>query len=165
MHRKCLLFITLFIIVLFILIPYPNSNSEAGKGYKRKEKEVSRIIDGDTIVVKGIGKVRLIGVDCPEKGRSGYKTAKKFTENAVKGKKVIVEICKVRKYDNYNRTRAIIYYYLGFRPYCLNIELIRKGLGRVFPWSKCHINRYNWYVYEDSAKKSRIGIWTGKKIP
>ena len=26
----------------------------------------TRVVDGDTIVVKGIGKIRLIGVDTPE---------------------------------------------------------------------------------------------------
>lgn len=157
-----LLSVILFTVLLIICI---GSNSHAGKGYEEEEKEVTKIIDGDTIIVKDIGNVRLIGVDCPEEGELGYMTSKRFTESAVKGKKVIVQICKVRKKDDYGRTRAIVYYYLGLQPYCLNIELIRKGLGKVFPWGKCHISLYNWFVYENNAKKERIGIWSGRNIP
>ena len=38
------------------------------------------VIDGDTIRVYGVGKVRLVQVDTPEKGEMGFSEAKKFVE-------------------------------------------------------------------------------------
>ena len=55
---------------------------------------VTRVVDGDTIVVEGIGKVRLIGVDTPETvdprrpvQRFG-REASAFTKRLVEGKQV-----------------------------------------------------------------------------
>src|SRR3989344_4938496 len=50
--------------------------------------EVTRVIDGDTLELSTGEKVRLLGINTPEKGSTNYLEAKKFTENLVLNKTV-----------------------------------------------------------------------------
>ena len=43
---------------------------------------VVRVIDGDTVQLRGVGRVRLIGVDTPERGRCFEDAATRFTAGA-----------------------------------------------------------------------------------
>lgn len=47
-----------------------------------KSGECLRVIDGDTIWVYGVGNVRLVQVDAPEKNQAGFSEAKKFVEDS-----------------------------------------------------------------------------------
>jgi len=67
------------------------------------------VIDGDTIQVYGVGKVRLVQVNTPEKGEIGYKEAKKFVENKCLGKTVYLDIDDVEPEDKYGRHLAVVY--------------------------------------------------------
>lgn len=49
---------------------------------------VSEVIDGDTIELEGVGRVRLIGVDTPERGEECYEEATDFLRRRVGGKTV-----------------------------------------------------------------------------
>ncbi len=57
-------------------------------------RKVKKVIDGDTIKisspVKGSPYVRLAGVNAPEKGQRGFKTATQNLRSRVGGKKVWV---------------------------------------------------------------------------
>ena len=70
---------------------------------------VERVVDGDTIVVQGVGKVRLIGVDTPELGDSRPDVAKMarsaaaFVEQTVGGRQVRLDYDWQRR-DKYGRT-------------------------------------------------------------
>jgi micrococcal nuclease len=67
------------------------------------------VIDGDTIQVYGVGKVRLVQVDTPEKGAQKYTEAKKFVEEKCLGKTVYLDIDDKQKEDKYGRILAIVY--------------------------------------------------------
>lgn len=71
--------------------------------------ECLKVIDGDTIWVYGVGKVRLVQIDTPEKGESGFDEAKKFVEDRCLGKTVYLDIDDEEPYDKYDRTLAIVY--------------------------------------------------------
>ncbi|TYC63969.1 thermonuclease family protein [Rhodobacterales bacterium] len=50
---------------------------------------VSRVIDGDTFQLsRPLVRVRLCGVDTPERGRRGYREATQYVKNLVVGKQV-----------------------------------------------------------------------------
>ena len=100
-----------------------------------------RVVDGDTIVVEGIGKVRLLGVDTPElahdgrRAERGAEEARKFTTGMVLGKKVRLEY-DVDRLDKFGRTLAYVYTEKGEM---LNRELLRKCLAEPmyhFPYAK-----------------------------
>ena len=120
----------------------------------------TRVVDGDTIVVKGIGKVRLIGVDTPETKHPRKpveyfgKEASAFTKGMVEGKKVRLEYDWQRK-DKYRRTLAYVYLEDGT---FLNAEIIKQGYG--FAYTKYPFKYLEQFrKYEKEARERRIGLW------
>lgn len=68
---------------------------------------VAEVTDGDTIVLDGGEKVRLLGVDTPEKNEAGYEEATKFLESEVLFHNVYIDRSNGK--DDYGRTLAWIY--------------------------------------------------------
>ena len=95
---------------------------------------VTRVVDGDTIVVSGVGTVRLIGVDTPEtvdprKPVQFFgKEASEFTRRMAQGKVVRLEFDVQRK-DKYQRTLS--YAYLPDGTF-LNAEIVKQGFGHAY---------------------------------
>ena len=76
------------------------------------EAKVVRIVDGDTIevsVVGGIEKVRLIGIDTPERGEPGFDEATEYVKERVLGKTVLLWQ-DVSDRDRYDRLLAYVTY-------------------------------------------------------
>jgi micrococcal nuclease len=123
---------------------------------------VTRVIDGDTIVVDGVGAVRLIGVDTPEtvdpRRPVEYfgKEASDFTKQLATGKRVRLEFDHDRT-DRYGRTLA--YVYLQPENLLLNAEIIREGYGFAytqFPFRMMEQFR----ALEREAREAGRGLWT-----
>lgn len=94
-------------------------------------------------------RIRLYGIDCPERRQPFGKRAKQFTSKLVYKK--IVEVKPVGK-DRYGRTVAWVY----IDGTCLNKELLRTGLA----W---HYKRYSHdkeLAELEEARASRIGLWS-----
>ena len=111
------------------------------------------VTDGDTIKVMHDGKaekIRLYGIDCPEKNQPFGKKAKWFASDLVFKK--IVEVKALNK-DRYGRTIAWVY----VNGTCLNEELLKAGLA----W---HYKRYskekNLSLLEERARVMKIGLWS-----
>ena len=68
----------------------------------------TKVIDGDTIVVDGVGKVRFVGVNTPERGVDGYKVSKNFVSKFCKNKVVGLDIDDSKNTDKYGRTLAVV---------------------------------------------------------
>jgi micrococcal nuclease len=122
--------------------------------------QVQRVIDGDTLVVAGIGTVRLIGVDTPEtvdprKAVQFYGLeASAFTKRLAEGRTVRLEFEGSRK-DRYDRTRAYVYLEDGA---LLNADVIREGYGFVYtlaPFSRLEEFR----ALERAARTAGRGLW------
>ena len=87
------------------------------------------VADGDTITVLHDGrgeKVRLYGVDCPEKNQDFGQRAKEFASQNVFGKVVEVEPIDT---DRYGRTVGLVYL---DNKYSLNEALINSGYAWVY---------------------------------
>jgi micrococcal nuclease len=115
--------------------------------------KVVGVSDGDTITVMHLGKgerIRLYGIDCPEKRQAFGKRAKQFTSDMVFGKNVEVRPVTT---DRYGRTIAWVY----VNGTSLNEELLRAGLA----W---HYKRYSTERHlaelEDGARAARTGLWS-----
>lgn len=151
---------------------YFNSKAEAQaalelpkeKSLEHKEKteyrEVIRVIDGDTIVLDGNEKVRLIGVDTPETKHPEKtvqyfgKEASAFTKRMVEGKKVRLEYDWPKR-DKYERLLAYVYLKDGT---FLNAEIIKQGYGFAytrFPFKYLDAFRQ----YEREARENDRGLW------
>src|SRR3989454_1517607 len=111
----------LFLSVVLSLILLPSTVAFADFSGR-----VVGITDGDTIKVMHNGraeKIRLHGIDCPEKGQPFGTKAKQFTSEMVFGKTVTV---RVTDRDRYGRTVADVILPDGR---VLNRELVAAGLA------------------------------------
>ncbi len=125
--------------------------------HAQTEGKVVAVADGDTFTLltedKKQIKVRLYGIDCPERKQAFGQVAKDFTSEAVFGK--WVRLSKEGK-DRYGRTVAIVELEDGR---ILNEMLLQAGLA----W---HYKRYDknpdWERMEVQARRKRIGLWKDK---
>lgn len=134
-----------------------------------KEEVVERVVDGDTIVVKGGekgNKIRFLLVDTPETKKPNTpvqpfgKKAYEFTKDALKkGDKIYVQYGK-SKSDKYGRYLGYIYYKKDGNWIMLNEELVAEGLARVgyIYEDKDHLDELN--KAQDFAEKNKLNIWS-----
>lgn len=122
------------------------------------------VTDGVYITVTHDGKgerVRLYGIDCPEKRQEFSQEAKKLTSDMVSRKVVEVEPVVVdqkgRTKDQYGRTVALVY---TDDRRCLNEELVRSGLAWVFSQSCTRPECRAWKELEKRAKRQQLGLWS-----
>lgn len=72
--------------------------------------QVVRVIDGDTIVIEGGERVRLLCVDTPERGQPGWAEARDFLRELVEGRAVrLVREDGHRNRDRYGRLLRLVY--------------------------------------------------------
>lgn len=127
-------------------------------------QRVRQVIDGDTITVSGVGVVRLLGVDAPEK-TGGYRESEPFGDAAttfmkrlVEGQIVRLEYDGARK-DQYNRTLAYVFLPDGR---LANLEIITAGLAesyRRFEYSR----KPAFFAAERAAKDAKRGMWATRR--
>ena len=117
--------------------------------------KVVGVADGDTITVLQNSKqykIRLHGVDTPEKKQNFGMKAKKFTSNMVFQKKV-----KIVSYGTgkYGRTIGIVY--IGQK--CLNEELVKNGFAWVYKKYCSEPFCNDWLQLEKEARENKLGLW------
>lgn len=117
--------------------------------------KVVSVSDGDTYTILTADnnqiKIRLQGVDCPEKNQAFGSKAKQYASSLVYGKNVIVDIVST---DRYGRTVGIVKTPDGTN---INYKLVESG----FAWW------YRQYAPQDSdlkkaeetARLNRVGLW------
>ena len=114
--------------------------------------QVVGVIDGDTIEVLHSGqaeRIRLNGIDCPEKGQAYGKKAKQFTSSLVFGKQVIVH---PYKQDRHGRTVADVF----VDETNVSRELLRVGLAW---WYRKYSNDLELERLEQEARLDKRGLW------
>ena len=121
---------------------------------------VTRVIDGDTIVVESIGTVRLIGVDTPETVDPSEPVqcfgpeASAFTRQTLAGRSVRLEY-DTDRIDRFGRTLAYVYLADGL---FLNAELVRLGYGYAYTFFPFRF--FDQFVaLEAQAREARRGLW------
>ncbi len=133
-------------LIAFLLFPFYLLAQLSGK--------VVKVADGDTFTLltednKQV-KVRLHGIDCPEKGQDFGQVAKQYTSD-----KVYLQVVRVRAtdIDRYGRTVGIVTLKDGT---VLNEALLTAGLA----W---HYTKYDkntlWAGMELEARNKKVGLW------
>ena len=124
---------------------------------------VERVVDGDTIIVRGVGRVRLIGVDTPETVHPRRpvecfgKEASAFTKRLLEGQRARLEYDRERT-DRYGRTLAYVYLANGT---FANAEIVRQGYGHAytrFPFR--YLDQFR--QHEREARRRERGLWGAK---
>ena len=122
--------------------------------------KVTSISDGDTIIVLHSGhheKIRLYGIDTPEKNQDYGQKAEEITSTLIAGRNVEVETKDV---DQYGRTVGLV----SVDGHSLNELLIQNGFAWVYrQYCKEHFC-YDWIQLEGKARRAKKGLWAGSNI-
>ena len=120
---------------------------------REQQGHVVKVIDGDTFDMKSGNdkiRVRLFGIDSPERGQAFNVKAKEFTASLIADREVRVII---RNKDRYGRFVGDVYRNDGLH---VNSEIVRAG----YAW---HFTRYSndpeLVRLEKEAQESRLGLW------
>ena len=165
--------ILLFIVVLAIYFTGFNENDN-GSDNNFISGTVSRVIDGDTLILNVSGhdrRVRLLGVDTPETVHPKKKTefygpeASNFTKKNLTGKKIWLEYDKSPR-DKYNRHLAYIWLVKpqiidenSIKNYMFNAKLLLGGYAKkliIKPNSK-YADIFS--KFELEARNLKRGLW------
>lgn len=116
---------------------------------------VERIIDGDTIAVDGGIKIRLIGIDTPERGEVYFTEASDYLSQLLAGKNIQLQR-DISQTDRYGRLLRHVY----VDDVWINAEMIKSGLARMatFPPDVMHVETFR--DLEKEARENQKGLWT-----
>ena len=118
-----------------ILSKYSDTNCHA-----EKTGLCTKVSDGDTITVEGVGKVRLVGVNTPEKGVKGADASTYFVKKLCLNKEVSIDIDNSKNTDKYGRTLAVVI----VDGKNLNEMLLKEGLAEVMYIPPSEFYPYHW---------------------
>ena len=118
-----------------ILSKYSDTNCHA-----EKTGLCTKVSDGDTITVEGVGKVRLVGVNTPEKGVAGSDASTYFTKKLCLNREVSLDIDDSKHTDKYGRTLAVVI----VDGKNLNEMLLKEGLAEIMYMPPSEFYPYDW---------------------
>ena len=156
MFRKKLFIFGGIVVFLIIFAGFSNYFSkndfkDLNEDYFKEKVFTSRVIDGDTIEC-GEERIRLLGVNTPERGKYYYDVARDFLEE-IEGKDVEI----LRDFDDEGyRERKLRYIFYGDR--FLNVEILERGLGTSFMLDDLMYGE-KLKKAEKFAKDNEIGLW------
>lgn len=139
--------------LLFLLLPLTALAGEfSGK--------VVGVLDGDTVKVlrdgKDLEKIRLVGIDAPEKKQDFGQRSKQALSEKISGKTVKVEF---KKRDRFGRLLGKIL--LGEED--INLGQIKNGMAwhyKQFSREQSPVDADNYAAAEATARASRTGLWS-----
>lgn len=148
-----LFFVSGILYYLFFGFEPPVGNV-VSSGFIQEEVFVSRIIDGDTVELSDSRKVRMLGINTPEKGRFMSSESIAFTK-LMENQTAILEY---KEEDRYGRVLG----YLFFKGNNMNEELVSRGLAHLYYYEK-DIYYETLKRAEETARNGKKGIWQESK--
>jgi len=167
--KICLSILTAFTLFFFVVVPLTYAKILQGK--------VVKVADGDTLTLiddrKFKYRVRLLGIDAPERDQPYGKESSKNLKWLVYGKRVAVEYSK---HDRYGRILGKVLVESQGAIFCVAVHCARKmdvGLEQINAGTAWHYKRYKRDQYEEDqnlyssaeqrARKKQLGLWNDKK--
>ena len=151
LHKTTLLCLQVVTLALASFSSFVNADTITGK--------VVGVSDGDTITVLDVAKVqhkiRLVGIDAPEKAQAFGQRSKENLSNLVFAKQVIVESDKVDKYG-----RSVGKVMVEGKD--ANLEQIRSGFAwhyKEYQKEQSAADRMAYADAETSARAKKAGLW------
>jgi len=142
--------IFLLIFNTFILFGYLTSEITGKVVYERVISNLTRVIDGDTVVIADGTHVRMLGINTPEKKQPYHDEAMNFLKK-YEGKQIQIE---ERGTDKYERTLG----YLYFENKLINSEILKQGFANLYVYDKDeHFSELK--NAEEYARDNNLGLW------
>ncbi len=119
--------------------------------------KVVKIADGDSFTLLTPEnqqiRIRMFGIDSPEKGQAFYRKSKNNLSRYIFGKNVLV---KIKDTDQYHRIVGMVYLNDSLN---INLQMIKDG----YAW---HFKKYSsdkqMSLAEKKAKQQKLGLWADK---
>jgi micrococcal nuclease len=147
-------FFGIYFVATLVDVPEDITEDVSGEGIR-----VLSVIDGDTFKIEDNVRVRLIGIDTPERGDCYYDEATEELRNLIEGK--VVKLDKdISDTDRYDRLlRYVVIEREGEDNLFVNDHMIRNGFA--FDISSAPDNRYRdmFSSASEIAKRERLGLW------
>jgi micrococcal nuclease len=118
-----------------------------------------RVIDGDTIILEGVGSVRYIGLDAPERDERHYREARRYNAELLARGQIRL-VYGPERYDRYGRTLAYVYVRdVTGRATFVNEEVLRAGWAETLeiPPNVAFASLFR--RAEEEARREGRGIW------
>jgi micrococcal nuclease len=161
-----------FFLIAFISCKHPESDSlsrdirhssisvidnlqenDSASNIEKNQFKVIGIIDGDTYDIlrnNTSERIRIVGIDAPERGMPFYKVSKKYLSNLIYGKYITMEF---KKKDRYGR-------WIG-RGFVDKLDISAEMISAGMAW---HFKKYSdseiLSNLEIEAKNRKLGIWS-----
>jgi endonuclease YncB( thermonuclease family) len=127
------------------------------------EYQVSRVVDGDTIIVKkGDTKltIRLVGIDAPEVSHAKNQPGQPFSQQSTKhlAGLVLNKTVDIKSHgpDRYGRTLGEVF----LDGNNINLEMVKSGLAEVYRGTPAKgQNMELYWKAEEDARKTEKGMW------
>lgn len=119
---------------------------------------VKKAVDGDTIVLAGGDKLRLLSIDTPEKGEPFYDEATRFLEQTTLEQTARIEFAANRR-DKYGRLLGYLYIDTLF----VNKAILENGLGYLYLFKDQDLQREEIKVLLEAQRRAianKVGIWS-----
>ena len=100
----------------------------------------TQVVDGDTLYLDNGEKVRMVGVNTPERGVDGYIASKNFLQKLCLNKKIGLDVDKAKNKDKYGRTLAVVI----VNGKNVNEILLKEGLAEIMYIPPSEFYPYNW---------------------
>ena len=136
------------------------SDSQSAVKFSQSQRcEVTRISDGDTIVCINDQKIRLCGIDAPEKAQPVGEESKQYLTSLLQGKEVIISPVEV---DRYNRLVGEVFVKVSAdseEEIFVNAEMVRSGMAYHYAQYSNGAGRSQIIDAENEARTRAIGVW------
>ena len=145
------------IILLFFCIVSLSGNNDSAQTNNIIKGKVIKVADGDTITIlnsqnKQI-KIRLYGIDAPEKAQDFGNVSREYLANLVAGKNIDATVIDI---DRYGRSVSRI----NIDGKEVAEEMLKSGLAWLYTYY-CKIPECKqWKELETQAKTAKIGLWS-----
>lgn len=122
------------------------------------EGKVIKVADGDTITILSGGvahRVRLSGIDAPEKGQAFGKVARKSLAELVAGREVVVESHKV---DRFGRKVGVV----TVDGHDVGLRQLESGMAwhyKKYEREQTSADRERYAAAEEGARGKALGLW------
>jgi micrococcal nuclease len=163
-HRAAAVWTVVLFVVLWRAYSATHQSAPAPEQLAEGIHDVSRDVDGDTILLASGARVRLQGINCPESVKPNWPVepwgpeASQFTKDFLKRAHNRVGLTfSLERKDRYDRFLAFVW----DGDVLLNEELVRAGLADArTDWNYSPEMKRRFLAAQDEARKAGRGIWS-----
>ena len=142
--------LTLLFPLILVLPVQAASDRPAGVPDEAKWANVDRVVDGDTVYTKDGTKIRLHGIDTPERDQPYGQQATRALDGLIETKVYVLK----KDTDRYGRLVGVLY-----TPEGLNVNLEMVCGGHAWWYERYARLDSDLEDCQESAQETRLGLW------